>query len=92
MAYPIVRMKFDNKLYVKIDYKFDRWQEDDFIYEASMDAVIQCLEEEDLVKLTGTEPVKVLREYIDAYSEYIYDWFYEDAYDDWARSDDAPSY
>lgn len=90
MRFQIIRMKFDNKLYVQIGYKFDRWQEDDFIYEASLDAIIQCLDEEDLVKLTGTEPVKVLREYIDDYFDYIYDWFYEDAFDEWSRTD-APS-
>lgn len=91
MAYPIYRSSVTKQLFVQIPYTFDRWQTDDFIYDAPLSGVIQCLEEEDLVKLTGDEPIKVLREYIEAYSDYIYDWFYEDAYDDWARSDDAPS-
>lgn len=92
MLFTIVTRIATGKRYVQIAYTFDKWQDEDYIYDAPIDGIIQCLEEKNLVKLNGDESIKVIREYISDYFDDIYDWFYEDAYDEWASSDNAPSF
>jgi hypothetical protein len=71
--------------YVDISFTFDRWNEEIFIFTTTVDACVQCLVDEDILPSDPKLTVKGYEELFNDYSDWLYEYFYEEAYDEWNK-------